>query len=82
MGVRCEKEERGECLKRKKKNQKDNFNVKTFEQQLLHRYVYCDSMGSALTVPDYSTVASEVRASTWKAPASNHSHHNARKEEK
>lgn len=51
-------------LKKKKKTQKDNFNVKTFEQQLLHRYVYCDSMGSALTVPDYSTVASEVRAST------------------
>lgn len=62
-GVRREKEERGECLKRKK-TQKDNFNVKTFEQQLLHRYVYCNSMGFALTVPDYSTVASEVRAST------------------
>lgn len=28
----------------------------------------------------YSTVASEVRAPTWKAPTSNHSCHNARKE--
>lgn len=35
---------------------------------------------SALTVPDYSTVVSEVRALTWKAPTSNHSCHNARKE--
>lgn len=44
------------------------------------KQLYCDNFGSAWTVPDYSTVASEVRVLTWKAPTSNHSCLNARKE--